>query len=159
MPILTLKHCLICYKEGNPSSTENSSIINSIQAHKLANRNAEVSRRFGTLASRYLNLDPYHFLPDKTLRSKLIVNYDRVCEDCFPQLESFCEIYEQWEFLEMQLTWRLKEVAEIMKIADDEKMEEYVTLRKCFKEKLEKNQMTIEYFNDFRKEFVEEGIL
>lgn len=149
MPLYTLKHCLICYKEGsNNTGTMDAGSLQTL------NKNAEICRRFSTLASRYFDLDPFHYAPTKTINSKRTYLFDRACENCVDFLKSFCDIYQQWESLEMRLRWRAREIAQVMNLADSEG-----TNRKILEEKLKNMDMhaTIEEIDDFRTDFKDTG--
>lgn len=149
MPLYTGSCCLICYKECSNNENQNSATA-SVQT---LSKNAEICKRFCVLASRYCELDPFHYSPFKTIISKRSYNPEKACENCVEFLKSFCDIYQQWENLEMRLRWRAHEIAKIMDLADTHN-------RSILEEKLTKLEMTeqIEEIDDFRTDFKDTSI-
>lgn len=112
------------------------------------------------MSSRYLDLDPYFFAPTRTSKSKYEVNFDKVCDECVELLESFCDIYQNLQRLQIQLNWRLHEISEVMRVADGPDPD-HSNNRKDLHNKLTEKEMTtvIEDIDDFRKEFIESGTI
>ncbi|ODM96051.1 Trans-1,2-dihydrobenzene-1,2-diol dehydrogenase [Orchesella cincta] len=146
MPLATYQHCIVCYRQQKQSIPPPGS--------RAISKNSEVCRRFCTLASRHLDLDPYFFRWERTLNTKSIINIETVCDECLEPTTSFCDIYGQLEYLQMQLSWRLVEVCRLMTNADkeDSPHQEY---RQTLKNKVESFEGTMKDIEEFRAEFLE----
>ncbi|CAL8116959.1 unnamed protein product [Orchesella dallaii] len=146
MPVATFQHCVLCYKEQEPKAPGPGS--------SSSNKHYDICRRFCTLSSRYIDLDPYFFASDKTLLKHSCYNVKTLCDDCLEPTLSFCDIYAQMKYLEMQLDWRLHEISNIMKHADTADSTRAPDRQKL-KKKIEKFGSNMKEIEEFRAEFIE----
>lgn len=150
MPLYTYNHCLLCFEEVVSKQPETP------ESARTKRKNAEYCKRFCMLASRYLNLDPYHFHHESTIKTKITVCSERVCDTCVILVESFCGIYDQLNYLQEQLSWRAHEIARVMDRADKEQGDH--TKRKVLSDKLKEIDPpgfdTMAEIDDFRQDFI-----
>lgn len=146
MAFLNSRNCSICNRKWKPSLPFGCS-----EDNFFLTKNVEVYKKFGRLVSRYLDLDPWYFIPEKTLtreaKSIYLNNNDakQVCNGCLPVLNSFCRYYRKWQEDQLQMNWCLEQVASLMDKANEKQ-----------RRKL-KNGLTSAGVDDFRAYFVEQG--
>lgn len=151
MVIVTLDHCIICY---NLCNLESFTELRRSEGEKIA-------KRFYTLATRYLHLDPGDSTPEKTFTTGLSgdgSNVTQVCHTCFPLLNSFCSVYHQWEKLELELNARLDTVAECIRLVDGVYFRGLAKQRNQLQWKLSQIGSDLDDADKFRSNFLEEGI-
>lgn len=78
-------------------------------------RNSEISRRYLVLVSRYLDFDfGFSKQSNVTLRTKDVDNddlrEDQTCKDCLSVVQSFCDMYDVSQLLQLELCKNLEEV-------------------------------------------------
>jgi len=145
MPIRTFDHCIFCYKKD----TSNDPDVSRIKAKK------EACRRFCTLSSRYLNITSFEFFSKQTLRSKQAFNnIESVCDLCLKTVSSFCDLYVQYEYLEIQMNFRIFEMCSVMK-GTDQVGSRGARDREIIMEKMAKRQLTIGFLDKFRAQFLQ----
>lgn len=76
--------------------------------------------RFLVLISRYLNLNTDFLDVGKTLNTNLKEGrHDsdnwQLCEDCFPELDAFCDMYDLLQHLHLEMNKKLESISENMR--------------------------------------------
>lgn len=155
MPILTLQHCLLCFKINNLGANANTVTC---APDLCKRRNGEICHRFCSLVFRYLQLGPDHFMAKQTIKTKFGVSITHVCDECAPVMESFCQIYDDWRRLQLELNWRLREISDIIRSVDTDNFGMYQEDQKNLEEKLTRiGSSTTDIYN-FRKDLVRKGV-
>lgn len=102
-----LTNCFICLKS---ISVKNNSCDSSVNFNSCG-KNSEISCKFSILVSRYLNLKSGYERPERTIffglcnTSRITSDKEpRLCETCLPVAESFCEMYDVWSCLQLEMT-------------------------------------------------------
>lgn len=115
MPVSNL--CIICYKtcpkiqygiEPKFSKTRCDS-----------KRRVLILDRFFKLFASHLVKSVNHRLTE-TLRKLNNSGFLQSCPDCFPVLESFCDIYHKMRKAELMLQWRMETLAKIIRCAQQD---------------------------------------
>lgn len=91
-----------------------------------SNKNQATSHNFFVLVSRFLNLSSDYFKPNKTLSNNVrngAAIDGQICDNCLPALDSFCQMYDLWFCLQLEMGRCLQEVSEFIRTASDTKAE------------------------------------
>lgn len=116
-------NCFFCCKEiPTISLSANNLQVENHQDGNESRTKDEMFSRFFTLASRYLSFtypsgwfNPEKALYEKCRESKLKESGNKVCKDCFQSLDSFCDMYELHEHLQLELNRSLEKMADVIR--------------------------------------------
>lgn len=101
-------HCLICLGRITPPNTTEDS------DHPCHSRNGEISKRFSALVSRYLNLTSSYADSSSSLTvSENLSTEKLLCAICAPVAESFCQMYDVWFCLQLEMNRCLEEINQL----------------------------------------------
>lgn len=78
----------------------------------------EICQRFGVVVSRFLELSPIFFRPEKTLQTKQVTNVIQgigVCDGCLPDLDSFCQMYDLSQQVRLKMDRSLDKLEKIVR--------------------------------------------
>lgn len=142
-----LNQCLICYR--SPTTFDSTYSQNNPES-------SETRKRFFILASRYLNFTCEYVKPDKTLIRSGDVRVDEqtFCSNCYPLMESFCDMYDLVQLLQLELKWKLQQIEMIIRASDGESTSESSRNRRSLEEKLDRIGSSLSEVDDFRARFV-----
>lgn len=101
--------CFLCHQNIESSVSSQADPPNSSNARKC--------HRFLVLVSRYLHLNTDFVDVGMTLNMKVKEGCDdwRLCEDCFPELDAFCDLYDLLQHLHMEINRKLGGISEIIR--------------------------------------------
>lgn len=168
MTIFTLGHCIICFKleESTPPRDSCNTLLSGDTATATVGNsgrtwtNSEICQKFCTLVSRYLHMDHGEFMWEKTMnKSSFFLNVTQACDDCASVMQSFCELFDQWQRMELQIFSKLEEVTDRITASDKENKSGRAIHRKQLGRKLQDVGMAIGKVDRFRTNFVESGKL
>lgn len=93
--------CIICSQKLQPPPSTLSDSDYQISQRK----EAEICKRFFILISRYLGFNPGFSNTFCTLYTKQdnLSNLDPCAANCFPMLQSFCNMYDLWQVLQLEI--------------------------------------------------------
>lgn len=112
--LVCFDHCPICLSRivlPNPNSGDESHILS---------QNEEICRRFSTLVTRYLHFTTDYVEPKITLgscqklASTVVTHHRYLCDGCVPAAESFCQKYETWFCLQLEMNRCLDDLAQLI---------------------------------------------
>lgn len=107
-------HCLICL---SPITVPSPNSVNRNQPATGVSQNVEICRRFSTLVTRYIHFTSDCVQPEATLSNcQNPVSADKVkylCDVCIPAAESFCQMYDVWFCLQLEMNRCLNEITQL----------------------------------------------
>lgn len=117
MSPLSLRSCFIC---SQLTSFLNGGSVDTADLRFW--RNVNICQRFSTLVTRYLNIkssissDSKHTLNN---RQKILSKGMNLCDNCVPVAESFCQMYDVWVCLQLEMNRCLEEIVKLILLAKD----------------------------------------
>lgn len=156
MSHLTLGHCLICFKCDNDNVSAATDLQFSSDTFVL-NERTEIVCRFWTLVSRYLDMSSKYFHPEMMISRKISQSkhLTHACDACFPWLVSFCQMYDLWQLLQVEMNDAVQRIAVAMKLADN--ISGSPSDRNKLIKKLAALKQTIDVIDNTRNNFLQQG--
>lgn len=140
----TNNQCSICCKKVRQESNLNPDVL----------ERREICFQFFTLACRYLSLECHLLEPNKTLATKASdpAHSYRVCSDCCQLVESFCELYNEWQLLQVKVGQILDQIGNLMQTSTNAENDGDLTARR---KPRSSNLLKSNVGGDFRRKFVQ----
>lgn len=93
------------------------------------------------------------------------MNITHACDDCATALESFCERYQLWNHLQLELNGELENIGKLMRAADKVDRDHYSDMPKGeipsprdeLKKKLKRSGRSMDDIKYFRKQFLKQS--
>lgn len=141
MASLAADHCYLCHKPILPTY---------LSQANFGGSNVWSLERFLVFVTRYLNFNPGCSKPERTLNQaglhlwkswKNTSNF-QICNVCVKTMESFCQYYDQWFSLQLEMNRCLEKVTAIFRDCENLKLKKQDAARVVGTETIEKNYAT-----------------